>query len=151
MSILEKIFGNYSDKEIKKITPIVDKIEKLEPEMEALTDEGLKEKTEEIWNLFGRSNPIFKIHLCSNYENGLPEQEKSRLERILGGYSNIEIIEHVNSNYVKIINDNKRVFANAKFRASQKEMFEKSDGDIRSLIVNISAEELVRIITDDEE
>ena len=48
MSILEKIFGNYSDKEIKKITPIVDKIEKLEPEMEALTDDGLREKTEEF-------------------------------------------------------------------------------------------------------
>ena len=66
----------------------------------------LKEKTEEIWNLFERSNPMFKIHLCSNYENGLQEQEKSRLERILGGYSNIEIIEHVNSDYVKLINDN---------------------------------------------
>ena len=111
----------------------------------------LKEKTEEIRNLFERSNPMFKIHLCSNYENGLQEQEKSRLERILGGYSNIEIIEHVNSDYVKLINDNKRVFANAKFRASLKEMFEKSDGDIRAFIVKVSAEELVNIITDDEE
>ncbi len=45
MGFLEKIFGNYSDKEIKRITPIVDKIEKLGPQMEALTDEELKAKT----------------------------------------------------------------------------------------------------------
>lgn len=48
MGFLEKIFGNYSDKEIKKITPIVDKIEKLEPEMEALSDDELRGKTVEF-------------------------------------------------------------------------------------------------------
>ena len=32
MGLLEKIFGNYSEKEIKRITPIVDKIESLSPE-----------------------------------------------------------------------------------------------------------------------
>ena len=48
MGFLEKIFGNYSDKEIKKITPIVDKIEKLEPSMEALTDDELRAKTQEF-------------------------------------------------------------------------------------------------------
>jgi len=37
VGILEKIFGNYSEKEIKRITPIVNKIEALEPEMQKLT------------------------------------------------------------------------------------------------------------------
>ncbi len=48
MGLLEKIFGNYSDKEIKKIIPIVDKIESLEPEMEKLTDDEIRAKTEEF-------------------------------------------------------------------------------------------------------
>ena len=69
---------------------------------------------------------------------------------MLSQYSNIEIIEHKNSDQINYISENKRVFANAKFRASQKELFEKSDGAIRALIVNINAEELIRIITDDE-
>ena len=43
--LLEKIFGSYSDKEIKIIIPIVDKIEALEPEIEKLSDEQLKAKT----------------------------------------------------------------------------------------------------------
>jgi hypothetical protein len=32
MGLLEKIFGSYADKELKRINPIVDKIESLEPE-----------------------------------------------------------------------------------------------------------------------
>ena len=48
MSILEKVFGNYSEREIKRIIPIVDQIEALEPKMQALSDDELKAKTEEF-------------------------------------------------------------------------------------------------------
>lgn len=48
MGLLEKIFGNYSDKEIKKIIPVVDKIESLEAEISKLSDDELKAKTEEF-------------------------------------------------------------------------------------------------------
>lgn len=48
MSFLEKVFGSYSDKEIKKIMPVVNKINSLEPEMEALSDEELRAKTDEF-------------------------------------------------------------------------------------------------------
>ena len=39
MSFLEKIFGNYSEKELKKINPIVDKIEGYDSAMQALSYE----------------------------------------------------------------------------------------------------------------
>ncbi len=45
MNIIEKIFGTYSDKELKRIKPIVAKINGYEPEMEKLSDEELKAKT----------------------------------------------------------------------------------------------------------
>ncbi|MBR6401460.1 MAG: preprotein translocase subunit SecA [Firmicutes bacterium] len=48
MGFFEKIFGSYSDKEIKRIRPIVAKINSLEPEMEKLSDEELKAKTPEF-------------------------------------------------------------------------------------------------------
>ncbi|GKX30470.1 protein translocase subunit SecA [Vallitalea longa] len=48
MKILEKIFGNHSDKEIKRIMPLVSQIEALEPEMEKLTDDQLTNKTNEF-------------------------------------------------------------------------------------------------------
>jgi len=48
MGILEKIFGNYSAKEIKRITPIVDKIDALEPEMQSLTGCELRGMTAKL-------------------------------------------------------------------------------------------------------
>ena len=39
MNIIEKIFGTHSENELKRIYPIVDRIEALGPEMEALSDE----------------------------------------------------------------------------------------------------------------
>lgn len=45
MKILERIFGNYSDKEVKRLEPIADKIEALESNMEKLSDEELRAKT----------------------------------------------------------------------------------------------------------
>ena len=39
MNIIEKVFGTHSERELKLIYPIVDKIEALRPEMVALTDE----------------------------------------------------------------------------------------------------------------
>lgn len=48
MNILEKIFGSHSEKEIKRIMPLVEKIEALDETMQALSDEELKGKTEEF-------------------------------------------------------------------------------------------------------
>ncbi len=55
MSLLEKIFGSYNDKEVKRLQPIVAAIESREPAMQALSDEQLSALT-----------PQFK----RRYENG---------------------------------------------------------------------------------
>ena len=47
MSVIEKIFGTHSSRELKRIEPLVDKIEALRPTMQALSDEELRGKTEE--------------------------------------------------------------------------------------------------------
>ncbi|MTI46783.1 MAG: preprotein translocase subunit SecA [Firmicutes bacterium] len=47
-SIFEKIFGSYSEREIKRLGPIVDKIEALEDNMRKLSDSELKNKTNEF-------------------------------------------------------------------------------------------------------
>ena len=48
MSVFSKIFGTHSQHEVKRIVPIVDKIEALAPEFEKLTDEELRAKTPEF-------------------------------------------------------------------------------------------------------
>ncbi len=66
MGIIEKIFGTHSEHELKRIYPIVDHIDALEPEMQKLSDEELKKKTKEFkgeackkerhWTIFFRKH-----------------------------------------------------------------------------------------------
>ena len=48
MGLLKKLFGTTSEREVKAISPIVDKIEALDAEYSALTDEQLQAKTQEF-------------------------------------------------------------------------------------------------------
>ncbi len=48
MGLITKLFGTTSEREVKKLTPLVDKIETLEPQMKELSDEALRAKTEEF-------------------------------------------------------------------------------------------------------
>lgn len=45
MNIIEKVFGTHSERELKLINPVIDRIESLRPEMMALSDEELRDKT----------------------------------------------------------------------------------------------------------
>jgi preprotein translocase subunit SecA len=48
MGFLTSIFGTHSDHELKRIRPIVDRIEALRPQMQQMTDEELRAKTPEF-------------------------------------------------------------------------------------------------------
>ncbi len=48
MGLMEKIFGDLNEKEVKKVSKIADKVMAYEKEMEALTDDQLREKTAEF-------------------------------------------------------------------------------------------------------
>ncbi len=48
MKIIDKIFGTHSERELKRIEPLADKIDELRPAMQALSDEELKAKTVEF-------------------------------------------------------------------------------------------------------
>jgi len=48
LKIIEKVIGSYSDRELKRIKPIVDEIEAWEPKIQALSDEELRRKTPEF-------------------------------------------------------------------------------------------------------
>ena len=50
MSVISKVFGTRSEREVKRISKLVDKIEALRPDMQKLSDEELKGKTREYKN-----------------------------------------------------------------------------------------------------
>ena len=61
MKLAEKIFGTHSQRELKRILPIVDAIEALRPQMMELTDEQMKAKTEEFKGLLENGETLDDI------------------------------------------------------------------------------------------
>jgi len=78
MNIISKIFGTYSDREIKRIMPLVKKINELEPSMETLSDDELRGKTDEFKSRLSKGETL---------ENILPEAfavVREASKRVLG-------------------------------------------------------------------
>lgn len=61
MKLFDKLFGTYSDREIKRIVPIVDKIEAFQPAIEALTDDELRAKTAEFKDRLAKGEKLDDI------------------------------------------------------------------------------------------
>jgi preprotein translocase subunit SecA len=61
MGILDKVFGSYSERQVKKIVPIVDKIEELDSKMQGLSDEELKAKTSEFKDRLAKGETLDDI------------------------------------------------------------------------------------------
>jgi preprotein translocase subunit SecA len=58
MSVIQKVFGTHSEREIKRITGLVDKIEALRPTMMELSDEQLRDKTKEYKKRFSEGETL---------------------------------------------------------------------------------------------
>ena len=58
MGLIQKVFGTHSQHELKRIYPIVDHIEALEPEMQKLSDEELRDKTREYKERYAKAETL---------------------------------------------------------------------------------------------
>ena len=58
IKFVEKFFGTHSQRELKMITPLVDKVENLRPQMQALSDEELRAKTQEYKNRYANGESL---------------------------------------------------------------------------------------------
>ncbi len=62
MSLLTKIFGDANEKYLRKLQPIVEKINQLENQFESFSDEELKNKTQELKERIGRSLSVERVN-----------------------------------------------------------------------------------------
>ena len=58
MGLFEKVFGSYSDRELKKIAPLANKVLDLDKEMMSLSEEQLKSKTMEFKNRYNNGETL---------------------------------------------------------------------------------------------
>lgn len=110
---------------------------------------ALHAKVAEIWDQISKTNPRFVLHFASNYTEGLTIEEGQRLRTSLKVYSDFTCEFHTQSSLANKLARRGRVRVNGKFKAIHKNLFEKSAGDIRALIVHVEAEQLIRLLCDD--
>lgn len=147
----KKSKNNFPSNEIDKIVGLINSIVQQDENLADEVNAVLFSKIKEIWKIFESQNPHFVLHLCSNYYQNLEPQEKARLERSIGRFSNYDIKYHLMPDFVKYVTSQGKKIVNARIRAIDQRYFEKSDGNIRALVVNVDAKDLIRIVLDDEE
>ena len=101
MGFLDKLFGSYTDRELKKIYPIAKNVMALEDEYAALTDEQLRGKTElfrqrlqngETLDDLARRFTVSKFYMCRSFKehNGISIHGYLTRKRIMIAKSMIE-------------------------------------------------------------
>jgi AIPR protein len=149
-SQFQKTKNNLPSAEIDKIIGFVNDLMAQEEAMKNSVNQILYDKVEEIWKIFEETNPSFVVYMCANYYQGLEKLEKERFERAISRHSNFEVKYYLIEDLIGLIQRKSRRRIDAKLRAIDKNLFEKSDGDVRALIVNIDARDLIRIVLDDD-
>ncbi|OGS18806.1 MAG: hypothetical protein A3J83_05745 [Elusimicrobia bacterium RIFOXYA2_FULL_40_6] len=147
----EKLSNHFPSSEIDKILSFINSLlikdKKLKDDVNAI----LYSKVEEIWKLFEAQNPCFVIHVCSNTYKGFEPKEKERFEREIGKHTNFKIYYHLMPDIVNRFTQKDKEEVNARIKAIDKQIFEKSDGDIRAIIVNVDVRDLLRIVLGSKE
>lgn len=141
--------NNLPSGEIDKILSIINAINQQEDTLIEEINPVLASKVQDIWKIFESQNPKFIFHFCANYYKNFEKSEKERLERSIG--KNIDIQYHLMPDLIKYLISADKQVVNCAIKAIDQSFFEKSDGNIRALIVNVDARDLVRIVIDDEE
>ncbi len=146
----KKTGNHFPSAEIDKILGFMKALIAADVNIEETINEHLYSKVQEIWELYSSQSPKLVMHICSNHYNAFEQEEKKRFEREIGKYSNIKIEYHLMPNFVSSLTRQGKQVVNAQIKAIDLNLFEKADGDIRALIANIDARELLRILIDDE-
>ena len=146
----EKTKSYFPASEIDKILSFLNSLMIKDANLKNEINPILFKKVEEIWNIFESQNPYFFFHICSNLYEDFEPGEKARFENGINLHSNFEIKYHKMQDLVKLLTKKGKQIVDSNVRAIDKNFFEKSDGDIRALIVNIDIRDLLRIVIDDE-
>jgi hypothetical protein len=146
----KKTLSHFPGSEIDKICGFIAALMTEDENLKTSINPVLYSKVEEIWSLFRRLTPEFVVHICSNSYLPFEDAEKRRFELELKKYS-IRVQYDLLRDFVLLLTKKGKQTVNARIRAIDQNLFEKSDGDIRALIIDVDARDLVRIVLDDEQ
>jgi len=141
---------NFPSTEIDKLLSFCADLLNKESGMRVTCNPILWAKVQEIWAALRNPSPSFQVHFCGNM-NGLTEPHKRRVESALAGYRSFSVNHRTLDSLARFFIEQRRAKIDAKLTVVDKNYFERTDGNLRGLIVTLEATELVNLIRDPDQ
>jgi hypothetical protein len=145
----KKSKNNFPSGEIDKILGFISSLNSEEEALLTEVNAVLSSKIQDIWRIFESQNPRFEFHFCSNHFKNLEQSERERFERSIGAGWTAKY--HLASGLINYIVSAGKEVVDEKIKGIDKGYFEKSDGNVRALIMNVDARDLIRIVLKNED
>jgi len=146
----DKAKKNFPSTEIDKLLSFCMDLLNKDPGMKGTCNPILWTKVQEIWSALSNPTPSFEVHFCANME-GLIQAQKERVMSALAAYRSFHVNHHTLDTLARLIIEKKQPKIDAQLRVVDKNYFERTDGNIRGLIVTLEATELIKLVTDPDE
>ncbi|MBA3613442.1 MAG: AIPR family protein [Nitrospirales bacterium] len=143
----QKAKNNFPSNEIDKMLSFCAELLDQNTQMKRTCNPILWTKVQEIWEALERPDPSFEVHFCGNMKPML-EAHQRRVEGALRPYKSFNITNHSLDSIVNLFLEKKHAKVHSNLRVVDKNYFERTDGNIRGLIVTLEAEELVKLVRD---
>ena len=148
---LENMRSNYPSDEARKIPAFLERLFLCGSSSDArkIGNERLRAKCCDIFSIISEKPTKFSVHLCSNAES-LSNQDFDLLETSIRRFNNVTIVQHGFSQIVSYLYSSRQADRIISVRAIDFPGPEFSDGDIRGVVIAVSAQEFIKSISIDK-
>ncbi len=141
---------NFPSSEIDKLVSFFSDLLDNNKSLEQSCNPILWNKVKEMWVALQKPKLSIEVHFCGNMLE-MQDAEKERANTSLGKYRNFNVHHHSLESIVEMLVAKKSATINDQIQIVDKDYFDRTDGSIRGLICTVEANEIVRIITDNED
>jgi AIPR protein len=145
----QKAKNNFPSNEVDKLLSFCSELLEQNLQMKKTCNPILWAKVQEIWEALEQPAPSFEVHFCGNMKT-MVDTHQRRVARALERYKSFSLVHHSLDSIVDLFLEKRRAKVDTTIRVVDKNYFERTDGNIRGLIVTLEASELIKLVTDPE-
>jgi hypothetical protein len=146
-----KLESHFPSSESEKVFGFFNKLLEKDKNLLKEVNPVLAGKVEQIWAIFDKVNPDLELYFCSNGYKGMIENEHASIVRDLETKKRVNVKFFLMDEIISRLLLEDHIPVNAKIKAVGKHYFEKSDGNVKALIAEFDARDLIRIVCRNEE
>jgi len=146
-----KLENHFPSSESDKVVGFFSKLLEQDDNLLKEVNPVLAGKVKQIWTIFEKENPELRLYFCSNSYKGMTKPDREAIKRDLEKKRQVSVEFLLMDEIVSRLLLEDHLPVNARIKAVGKHYFEKSDGNVKALITEFDARDLIRIACVDED